>query len=82
MNTHATKIIEALGGTAEVARMCEISMPSVSNWKQSGIPDARVKFLRLAARSKLKGLDLDAAISIAPIKKSRPSPGQKEVAHG
>lgn len=74
MNTYATKIIEALGGTAEVARLCEISMPSVSNWKQSGIPDARVKFLRLAAPAKLKGLDLDAAVSKAACKPKRQQP--------
>ena len=38
MNTEATKIIEALGDTAEVARLFDIKMPSVSGWKELGIP--------------------------------------------
>lgn len=32
------KIIDALGGTAEVARLCELRMPTVSCWRKNGIP--------------------------------------------
>lgn len=32
------KVIDALGGTAEVARMCELRMPTVSSWRKYGIP--------------------------------------------
>lgn len=40
------KIIDALGGTAAVARMCEITQPSVSEWRKQGIPRARLLFFR------------------------------------
>lgn len=42
------EIIDALGGTSEVARLCEIQPPSVSEWRRKGIPKAQLKFLRLA----------------------------------
>lgn len=42
------EIIDALGGTSEVARLCEIQPPSVSEWRRRGIPKAQLKFLRLA----------------------------------
>jgi len=44
----AVQIIDALGGTNAVARMCEITPPSVSDWKKTGIPKAWLKYLRLA----------------------------------
>ena len=43
----ANLIIDALGGTAEVARLCRVKSPSVSEWRHSGIPDARRQFLEL-----------------------------------
>lgn len=42
------EIINALGGTNEVARLCEVRPPSVSEWRHLGIPKARLMFLRLA----------------------------------
>lgn len=42
-----SEIITRLGGTAAVARMCRVRAPSVSEWKRSGIPDARRQFLEL-----------------------------------
>ena len=63
MNTQAIKIIEALGGVAEVARIFKIAMPSVSNWKHEGIPGARMMYLKVAYAAQLKGIDLDAATS-------------------
>ena len=43
----ANKIIDGLGGTTEVARMCEVEPPSVSQWRADGIPKARLMYLRL-----------------------------------
>ena len=40
------QIIDELGGTAEVARLCEISSQAVSQWRSNGIPRAQLKFLR------------------------------------
>ena len=39
--------IDALGGTAAVARMFNIAQPSVSKWRNTGIPDARLMYLQL-----------------------------------
>ncbi|MNW17458.1 hypothetical protein D3C71_2166490 [compost metagenome] len=38
-------IIDALGGTAAVARLCKVKDPSVSDWRRTGIPAARRMFL-------------------------------------
>jgi hypothetical protein len=49
MDQHSdSEIIDALGGTAEVARLCKVKPPSVSEWRWSGIPPARRQFLELA----------------------------------
>lgn len=46
-NLTASEIIDHLGGTTEVARICRIKPPSVSEWRTSGIPPARRQFLEL-----------------------------------
>lgn len=46
-NLTASEIIDRLGGTTEVARICRIKPPSVSEWRASGIPPARRQFLEL-----------------------------------
>ncbi len=41
MNTkaqEASNLIKALGGTVQVARICSVSAPSVSQWRKRGIP--------------------------------------------
>lgn len=43
-----SQIIDALGGTAVVAKLCEVQPPSVSEWRRVGIPRARLMFLELA----------------------------------
>lgn len=40
-----SEIIDALGGTAAVARLCQVKPPSVSDWRKEGIPQARRMFL-------------------------------------
>lgn len=61
VNQHATQIIEALGGTTQVAKLCEIRAPSVSEWKEWGIPKARMMFLKLVHEKELAGIDCEAA---------------------
>lgn len=46
-NLSASEIIDRLGGTTEVARICQIKPPSVSEWRASGIPPARRQYLEL-----------------------------------
>lgn len=43
----ANSIIDALGGTAAVAGLCQVKQPSVSEWRRFGIPPARLMYLRL-----------------------------------
>lgn len=42
-----SEIIDRLGGTTEVARICQIKPPSVSEWRTTGIPPARRQYLQL-----------------------------------
>lgn len=64
MNNDAAKIIDALGGTAEAARLFEVRMPSVSAWRHFGIPRARMMYLKAAHPKALKGVDLEAATAV------------------
>lgn len=41
-----SEIIDALGGTAAVARLCKVKPPSVSDWRKEGIPSARRMYLQ------------------------------------
>jgi hypothetical protein len=41
------QIIDALGGTSEVAKLCQVTMPSVSEWRIDGIPKARLMYLKV-----------------------------------
>ncbi|GAB3755074.1 hypothetical protein GCM10028795_27230 [Lysobacter olei] len=42
-----SEIIDRLGGTVQVARLCRVRPPSVSEWRTRGIPAARRQFLEL-----------------------------------
>lgn len=55
----ADEIIDALGGTFEVARLCEVQPPSVSEWRKAGVPKARLMFLRLARPEVFAAEDFD-----------------------
>lgn len=37
-----SQLIDSLGGTAAVARMCGVKMPAVSRWRATGIPHLRL----------------------------------------
>ncbi len=41
-------IIDSLGGTNEVARICQVTAQAVSQWRTDGIPHARLMYLKLA----------------------------------
>jgi DNA-binding transcriptional regulator YdaS (Cro superfamily) len=43
-----SELIDQAGGTSEVAKLCEVSPPAVSQWRTDGIPKAQRKFLALA----------------------------------
>jgi hypothetical protein len=47
----ANKIIDDIGGTVATALLCEVTPQAVSQWREEGIPAARLMFLRLARPS-------------------------------
>ena len=42
----AKKIIEAMGDTAAVAELCEVSLSCVSMWKVRGIPAPQYRWMK------------------------------------
>ncbi len=40
-------VIDALGGSGEVARLCQVSSQAVSQWRRNGIPQPRRMYLQL-----------------------------------
>ena len=45
MNLNPNTIIDALGGTNIVARLCNVKPPSVSEWRKSAIPEDKLIIL-------------------------------------
>lgn len=60
LGMNQNQIIDALGGTARVARLCEVTDAAVSQWRIEGIPKARLMFLRLAEPKAFKQLEAEA----------------------
>ena len=48
MDKDAARIIDGLGGTIAAARLCEVTPQAVSQWREDGVPHARLMFLKLA----------------------------------
>ena len=67
--THANIVIDAIGGTSETARLCEIDPASVSEWRKKYIPKARLMFLKLARPEIFIGV---LAESPSPNRKNNP----------
>lgn len=40
-------VIDALGGTSVVAMLCDVTPAAVSQWRDGGIPKARLMYLQL-----------------------------------
>lgn len=40
------KLIDDLGGTSAVAELCQVTTGAVSQWRENGIPHARMMYLR------------------------------------
>lgn len=47
MDATANTIIDALGGTSKVARLCAVTTGAVSQWRDNGIPAARLMYLKV-----------------------------------
>lgn len=48
-------IIDKLGGTFRVAEICQVKPPSVSGWRNHGIPAARRQYLQLLRPDAFRG---------------------------
>lgn len=65
MNTHpktpeqefAERVIADLGGTSATAKLCKTSLSAISQWKENGIPDYRLDFLKLARPDVFEALE-------------------------
>lgn len=57
MDALANTLIDRLGGTTAVAKLCECKPPSVHQWRTDGIPNYRLQFLRLAHPEAFEGLE-------------------------
>jgi hypothetical protein len=49
--SYADRVIDALGGTSEVARRIEAPTSTVHSWRTIGIPKSRMAHLRLIAQA-------------------------------
>lgn len=61
MDALANTLIDRLGGTTAVAKLCDCKPPSVHEWRMNGIPKYRLQFLRLARPDVFEGLEQQAA---------------------
>lgn len=41
-------VIDGIGGTVAVAKLCDLTSGAVSQWRHNGIPKAQLNYLRLA----------------------------------
>ena len=71
MNQQKTdsELIDALGGTVAVAKLCDLTTGAISQWRTNGIPNPWRKFLRLAKPKIFKSWERSA------------TPTQQEVSH-
>lgn len=51
-----SQIIELLGGPTKIAKICKISVPAVSMWKNTGIPADKMVYLGAMLEQESKGL--------------------------
>ena len=58
--THS-EIIDLLGGTSKVAELCEVTTGAVSQWRDDGIPRARMMFLKAVRPDVFKEVEKKAA---------------------
>lgn len=63
METPASRVIDAFGGTTAVARLVEAPVSTVHSWRKNGIPSSRLHHLRLASRAKRLKVDIDALLA-------------------
>ena len=67
MDTPASKLIDAFGGTSKTARIAGLPVSTVHSWRSNGIPQSRLAHLKLVARVEALPIDFDAlAVGVTP----------------
>jgi len=56
LNFTDAMIIELLGGTNKVAKLCQVAPPAVAQWKLRGIPHGQLLFLAAEIEKQSHGL--------------------------
>lgn len=51
----ATELFQILGGPTQIAKLCGISVPSVSMWRNTGVPVNRLIYLAAEIEKATKG---------------------------
>lgn len=52
MNTYASQVIDALGGTTAVANAIKAPTSTVHSWRTGRIPESRLEHLKLLAKAR------------------------------
>jgi len=60
METPASKLIDAFGGTSRTAKLAGLPISTVHSWRSNGIPHSRLAHLKLVARVEKLKIDFDA----------------------
>lgn len=76
VDSFASRIIDALGGTNAVAALCKCGASAVAQWRRNGIPDARMMYLRAVRRKIVTAIERGEAPEPAksPEPKKAPEP--------
>ena len=59
METPASKLIDAFGGTSKTATLAGLPISTVHSWRKNGIPRSRLSHLRIVAQVAKPELDFD-----------------------
>lgn len=77
MDTPASKLIDAFGGTSATAKLAGLPISTVHSWRKNGIPQSRLSHLRLVAKVEKPGVAFDAlAVGVTPDVMVRPTAEQ------
>ena len=81
MDTPASKLIDAFGGTSATARIAGLPVSTVHSWRRNGIPQSRLSHLGLVARSEKLAIDFEAlSVGVTPAEHSRKPAAMKQAA--
>jgi hypothetical protein len=81
LNQEAINVIDALGGPAETARLCDVSTAAVSQWKKNGIPKTQLRFLK-SARPELFGIEEKRVLTFDVERRRKPGRRESDVRMG